>query len=301
MPTATEDGSESPSGIEVVGLDEGEDLGAPGTAAAEKAPSADVSTDRAAHVSEKLPRELVAFPGVNAPIPEGADPRKWEDRRRTVQPPDWQVYRSWSEIDRGSSGVAVSEHVTQSTSATVFGGEGAAMASYGWDYQEGYMASPPGRHVAAPGAPLATRISEAAGRSRASRWDAQEAQPADVCRSWPGTSGLEGFIEQQRREERTGGTASNGYMAGGTNGLGNGRVREDGGNAEETDMDLGTDDFPPGYANEQQWRGGSAFAHQHGLGKKKPFWVTRTHLLDSGSEAEALRSRVARSSSPTWI
>ncbi|GAQ77885.1 hypothetical protein KFL_000050220 [Klebsormidium nitens] len=269
---ATEDGSESASGIEVVGLDEGEDLGAPGTTAAEPAPSADVSTNRAADVSEKLPRELVAFPGVNAPIPEGADPRKWEDRRRAVQPPDWQVFRSWSEMDRGGSGVVVSEHVTQSTSVTVFGGEGAAMANYGWDYREGYVASPPGRQVAAPGAPLATRFSEAngrpveipGGRRRASRWDAHEAQPADVSRSWPGTSGLEGIIEQQRREERRGVVESAGYMAGGTNGLENGGVREVGGSAEEADMDLGADDFPPGYANEQQWRGGPAFAYQHG-------------------------------------
>lgn len=283
MPTATEDSSESPSGIEVFGLDEGEDLGAPGSTVAEPAPSADVSTDRASDVSKKQPRELVVFPGVNAPIPEGADPQKWEDRRRANQPPDWQVHRSWSEFDRGGSGDAVSEHVSQSTSVAVVGRDGAAVASYGWDYREAHVASPSWGHVAAPDAAFATHFSEAGrrpaefacGRRRASRWDTQEAQPTevsrswpDVSRSWPGTSSLEGFVEQQRREERRGGVAAAAYAEGGRNGSENGGVvREEGGNAEEDDMDLGADDFPPGYANEQQRRGGPAFAYQHGSGE----------------------------------
>lgn len=250
-------------------MDEAEDFGAPGTAAAEIAPAADVS---------KSSKMLVAFPGINAPIPEGADPRKWA-ARPVAEPFDGgHVSRGRWELHRE----AAFSYGNQSMSGAEVGGSGAgAWESYNVSYQGGQLAGHGGqlaghdRQLAGDGGewrPDGGEGNASGGRKKGSRWDSHETQQAaDYSRSWPGTSTFLGSAGQQRHsnvEEPRGWSHTSGYAAGGWNGTAVGLESVQTGGVEDGG-EFGDEPLPPGYEHAQPWQADSTYSYQHQTGEKK--------------------------------
>jgi hypothetical protein len=213
---------------------------------------------------------LVAFPGINAPIPEGADPRKWA--ARPVADVE-HVSRGRWEPHRG----AAFSHGGQSMSGTEVGGIGAgAWERYNVSHQDGQLAGHGGqlaghdRQLAGEGGEWRPAEGNASGgRKKSSRWDSHEA--ADYSRSWPGTPTFLGNAAQQTHstvEEPRGWSQTSGYAAGGWNGsaVGVGSVQNGG---VEDGGEFGDEPLPPGYEHAQPWQADSTYSYQNQTGEKK--------------------------------